>query len=582
MKGIEQIESQNISKVVEQRLNLMPADEQRNGVNELADAFGPDDPIVRHAAHVAGDNIEMLTPGTDKYDPAVVAMKNPSVVNALATAQNAVQTAQNPTDQGKAQGLMRTALEQSFAAQRLVGIPAGQEQVLTRQQAEAYGAAADDPKQAKGIVNQMQSLYGPEYSTRALQQIFTNKGKLNGSVQMALLNPDSERVWAAAQFTPEKSDPKDETIQTINDTLKNDPDWKGFWASQRDDYTAAKRQTQMAQAMPGMAQYYMMQLGMQPDAAVKAVIGDTIGKAYTMTPSGNGSQLALPSKEVPTAQDANGLVDKANLALAALLQKRDLMKGTIQDQGHLQWQAIQNGHWAWDAKTGGLTRMYDGTNGINAVRLDDGSNVSFSLSGLRASNVVRPHFTDIHGRPDDGGEHEAAGDPGSPAYHLDSDASSLLVPQTPAPDNSPILSMPAEKPSRPPTTSLNEKLPASMKGLGPSFEKFGRQYGVDPALLAAISMHETGLGTSRAYTEGNNAMGVSNSKGPISFASKEDGIEHMAQTLAMSPLYSNWRKSGSIDDLASVYAPIGAENDPRNLNKDWSSGVSKFYNQLKG
>ena len=32
-----------------------------------------------------------------------------------------------------------------------------------------------------------------------------------------------------------------------------------------------------------------------------------------------------------------------------------------------------------------------------------------------------------------------------------------------------------------------------------------------------------------------------------------------------------------LEYLASRYAPIGAENDPTNLNKNWLKNVSKFY-----
>lgn len=132
------------------------------------------------------------------------------------------------------------------------------------------------------------------------------------------------------------------------------------------------------------------------------------------------------------------------------------------------------------------------------------------------------------------------------------------------------------------TSNLDAKLPPGMRGLGPTFEKYGNQYGVDPALLASISMHETGKGTSKAFLQRNNAMGVSNNKGPISFANVEDSIAHQAKTLGTSSLYKSFRNSGNISDLGSVYAPIGEGNDPYSQNKDWVGGVSKFYNQMKG
>jgi hypothetical protein len=37
---------------------------------------------------------------------------------------------------------------------------------------------------------------------------------------------------------------------------------------------------------------------------------------------------------------------------------------------------------------------------------------------------------------------------------------------------------------------------------------------------------------------------------------------------------------GDIESLAKVYAPVGASNDPTNLNSNWSNGVTKFYNMF--
>jgi hypothetical protein len=44
---------------------------------------------------------------------------------------------------------------------------------------------------------------------------------------------------------------------------------------------------------------------------------------------------------------------------------------------------------------------------------------------------------------------------------------------------------------------------------------------------------------------------------------------------------ADWRKAGSpgdpIDWISKTYAPIGAKNDPKALNKNWSKNVKKFY-----
>ena len=49
--------------------------------------------------------------------------------------------------------------------------------------------------------------------------------------------------------------------------------------------------------------------------------------------------------------------------------------------------------------------------------------------------------------------------------------------------------------------------------------------------------------------------------------------------------YNRWQQAGGdgnfIDYLSKVYCPIGAENDPTNLNVNWSKNVKSWYNQLR-
>ncbi len=139
----------------------------------------------------------------------------------------------------------------------------------------------------------------------------------------------------------------------------------------------------------------------------------------------------------------------------------------------------------------------------------------------------------------------------------------------------------------PPTSqvggSINESaLPAPLRKYASSFKEQGAKYGVDPALLAAISMHETANGKSSAFRNKNNAMGVSNASGPIQMGSVEASIEKMANLLGkgINQGKGPYANAKSIEDIAKRYAPIGAGNDPRGLNKYWTSGVSSNYEKL--
>jgi hypothetical protein len=139
----------------------------------------------------------------------------------------------------------------------------------------------------------------------------------------------------------------------------------------------------------------------------------------------------------------------------------------------------------------------------------------------------------------------------------------------------------------PPTSqvggSINESaLPVPLREYASSFVEQGAKYGVDPALLAAISMHETANGKSSAFRNKNNAMGVSNASGPIQMGSVEASIEKMANLLGrgINQGKGPYANAKSIEDIAKRYAPIGAGNDPRGLNKYWTNGVSSNYEKL--
>ncbi len=120
------------------------------------------------------------------------------------------------------------------------------------------------------------------------------------------------------------------------------------------------------------------------------------------------------------------------------------------------------------------------------------------------------------------------------------------------------------------------RLPAPLQPYAQDFIELGNKYGVNPALLAAISMHETGNGTSKAFKNRRNAMGISNSKGVIDQPSVRASIEHMARLMGRAKMY----KGRELTEIASVYAPVGAGNDPRGYNQYWTRGVSQYLNQI--
>lgn len=119
----------------------------------------------------------------------------------------------------------------------------------------------------------------------------------------------------------------------------------------------------------------------------------------------------------------------------------------------------------------------------------------------------------------------------------------------------------------------------AFKGKRAAFEHASAKHNVDPVLMIAISIHETAWGTSRALLEHNNPSGQMRGNQIIHFDSLEDGLEMTGQTLN-----NLWNERGlnTIEKLGSAYAPVGAGNDPTNLNIHWVPTIHKFIEELGG
>ena len=131
-------------------------------------------------------------------------------------------------------------------------------------------------------------------------------------------------------------------------------------------------------------------------------------------------------------------------------------------------------------------------------------------------------------------------------------------------------------------SNLGSNLPDALKPYVKDFESAGNKYGVPPNILAAISMHETGNGTSSAFRNKNNAMGIANESGPIQMGSVPESIDRMARLLGqgINEGTGPYANAKSIEDIGKIYAPVGAGNDSTGLNQNWSSGVTSNIEKL--
>lgn len=96
-------------------------------------------------------------------------------------------------------------------------------------------------------------------------------------------------------------------------------------------------------------------------------------------------------------------------------------------------------------------------------------------------------------------------------------------------------------------------------------------------LMIAISRHETGAWTSKAFKEKNNFGGImwKNATEIKPFDSYESGLDYFVKHLR-----NNYLNKGltTIEKIGAIYCPVGAANDPNGLNKYWVGGVTNFYN----
>lgn len=124
---------------------------------------------------------------------------------------------------------------------------------------------------------------------------------------------------------------------------------------------------------------------------------------------------------------------------------------------------------------------------------------------------------------------------------------------------------------------LENTLDGKLSGAANHFINAGKKYDINPNLLSAIAIHETGNGSSNAVNQKNNVAGMMGKNGLRSYDSIEDSIFDMARNLRKN--YLNQGKD-TIAAIGAKYAPVGATNDPTGLNNHWTQGVSKQFNNL--
>jgi hypothetical protein len=115
-----------------------------------------------------------------------------------------------------------------------------------------------------------------------------------------------------------------------------------------------------------------------------------------------------------------------------------------------------------------------------------------------------------------------------------------------------------------------------LAGRGAAFVADSQAVGLDPRALVAIAAHETLLETYPPARRIHNPFGL----GPgWSFPTDRDAIAAAARVLGDAYLSRGLTR---IPEIGARWAPVGAENDPTELNPNWPSGVAAYYAALGG
>ena len=110
---------------------------------------------------------------------------------------------------------------------------------------------------------------------------------------------------------------------------------------------------------------------------------------------------------------------------------------------------------------------------------------------------------------------------------------------------------------------MAEKAPGSpLVGKGEVFVREGQANGIDPRSLVSVAFHESVLGTAGSGRDINNSFGW----GPaIPFSSWEENIAAVAKGLADGYVGEGLT---TVAQIQGKWAPVGASNDPSNLNSN--------------
>ncbi len=120
------------------------------------------------------------------------------------------------------------------------------------------------------------------------------------------------------------------------------------------------------------------------------------------------------------------------------------------------------------------------------------------------------------------------------------------------------------------TAKLNKNLNSDLKGKGNIYAKYSIEYGVDPYLVLAISLHETGCNDkcSNLVKTKNNVGGMMGKNGALAFSTLEEGIQKFIKNIKKN--YYDYGLT-TPEMMNSKYA----------ADKKWASRVNGYIETIK-
>lgn len=101
---------------------------------------------------------------------------------------------------------------------------------------------------------------------------------------------------------------------------------------------------------------------------------------------------------------------------------------------------------------------------------------------------------------------------------------------------------------------LDAKLKNKLSGCGQYFIAAQNKYGVNAEFLAAIAIHESGNGASRAARTKNNFFGLMGKRGQLKFNSPKECIDYAANNIARPGGFYHGRKRYTVISIGKRYA----------------------------